>query len=174
MTGDVAPFLHQLLLACQQVLAQSRARAGMTDTEYAALHHLTHQSDGLTPGQLERSLAITSGSVTKLVDRLEARRLARRIRNPNGDRRSVTVQATQRGKTLIESDLQRLVEHLPQADEAPSRDAREALARLLALVPDRSTRGEAFRTMTPWRGRGGGSSGRGRIAAYGRSPTGRW
>jgi len=137
VTGDVAPFLHQLLLATQQVVAQGRARAGMTNAEYAALHHLTHHRNGLTPTQLERSLAITSGSVAKLVDRLEARRLARRIRNPTGDRRRVTVQATKRGKDLIEGDLQRLLDHLPDGDPALSHDARRTIAGLLTLTTHR-------------------------------------
>jgi DNA-binding MarR family transcriptional regulator len=134
VTGDVVPFLHQLLLATQQVVAQGRARAGMTNAEYAALHHLTHHPSGLTPTQLERSLAITSGSVAKLVDRLETRRLARRIRNSAGDRRRVTVQATKRGKDLIEGDLQRLLDHLPDADPALSHDARRTIAGLLTLT----------------------------------------
>jgi DNA-binding MarR family transcriptional regulator len=137
VTGDVVPFLHQLLLATQQVVAQGRARAGMTNAEYAALHHLTHHPNGLTPTQLERSLAITSGSVAKLVDRLEARRLARRIRNPSGDRRRVTVQATKRGKDLIAGDLHRLLDHLPDADAVLSHDASRAVARLLTLTADR-------------------------------------
>jgi DNA-binding MarR family transcriptional regulator len=135
MPADVTPFLHQLLLATQQVIAQGRARAGMTNAEYAALHQLTHRPEGLTPGQLERSLAITSGSVTKLVDRLEARRLARRTRNPHGDRRSVTVQATKRGHDLIHRDLQQLLQHLPDGGAPLSPDARHAVARLLSLTP---------------------------------------
>ena len=137
MTGDVVPFLHQLLLATQQVVAQGRARAGMTNAEYAALHHLTHHPNGLTPTQLERSLAITSGSVAKLIDRLETRRLARRIRNSGGDRRRVTVQATKRGKDLIEGDLQRLLDLLPDADAALSHDARRTIAGLLTLTAHR-------------------------------------
>jgi DNA-binding MarR family transcriptional regulator len=134
VTGDVVPFLHQLLLATQQVVAQGRARAGMTNAEYAALRHLTHHPSGLTPTQLERSLAITSGSVAKLIDRLETRRLARRIRNSSGDRRRVTVQATKRGKDLIAGDLQRLLDHLPDADAALSHDARRTIAGLLTLT----------------------------------------
>jgi DNA-binding MarR family transcriptional regulator len=137
VTGDVAPFLHQLLLATQQVVAQGRARARMTNAEYAALYHLSHHANGLTPGQLEQSLAITSGSVAKLVDRLEARRLARRIRNPGGDRRRVTVQATARGHALIEADLSWLLRHLPEADAILSHDAHHAVARLVTLAADR-------------------------------------
>lgn len=148
MTGDVAPFLHQLLLATQKVVAQGRARARMTNAEYAALYHLTHHPDGLTPVQLERSLAITSGSVAKLVDRLEARGLARRTRNPGGDRRRVTVQATTHGNELIEGDLHRLLDRLPDARAPLSPDAGRAVACLLTLAADRPSLPDLLSTPT--------------------------
>jgi MarR family transcriptional regulator, organic hydroperoxide resistance regulator len=135
MSADLAPFLHQILLAAQQLTAPYRARANMTSAEYAGLQHLAQHRDGLTPGQLGVRLAITSGSVTKLVDRLEARRLARRIRKPHADRRSVTVVATNEGVDLISRDLRELIDEL-DGTGAPPLDPgqREVVGRLLASV----------------------------------------
>jgi MarR family 2-MHQ and catechol resistance regulon transcriptional repressor len=126
--------LHHLLITCQQVTARARARAGITQSEYAALHHLTHNREGLTPGELGSSLALTSGSITKLVDRLEARKLAQRVRLPGADRRSVTVVATNNGTKLIEHDLQQLVADLPGKAKSLTAEERATVARLLALV----------------------------------------
>jgi DNA-binding MarR family transcriptional regulator len=134
MTADLAPLLHQLLLAAHQLHAQNRARADMTTSEYAGLQHLVHDHDGLTPGQLASRLAITSGSITKLVDRLEARRLVRRIRHPHADRRSITVIATPQGVNLIKRDLELLVEQLPQPHALVDQDQQKAFAQLLTLL----------------------------------------
>jgi DNA-binding MarR family transcriptional regulator len=135
MSGDIAPFLHQILLAAQQMTAPYRARANMTSAEYAGLQHLTHHREGLTPGQLGARLAITSGSVTKLVDRLEARRLVRRVRRPHTDRRSVTVVATPAGVDLISRDLNALVDELLNGSPMPvAADQREVVGKLLAAV----------------------------------------
>jgi DNA-binding MarR family transcriptional regulator len=135
VTADLAPLLHQLLLAAHQLNAQNRARANMTTSEYAGLQHLAHNHNGLTPGQLASRLAITSGSITKLIDRLEARRLARRIRHPHTDRRSITVIATEQGVNLIQRDLDLLVEQLARTDTPINHDQHEALAQLIALAP---------------------------------------
>ncbi len=137
MSADIAPFLHQILLAAQQMTAPYRAKANMTSAEYAGLQHLVHHRDGLTPGQLGARLAITSGSVTKLVDRLEARRLARRIRKPHADRRSVTVVATREGVNLISRDLESLVGQLEGAATPLDQKQREAVGRLLAAITPR-------------------------------------
>jgi DNA-binding MarR family transcriptional regulator len=134
MALSPAQSLHQLLLATYRVVAEGRARTGMTNADYAALHHLTYHPEGLTPGQLERRLAITSGSVTKLIDRLEARHLARRTRDPNGDRRSLTVIATKRGIDLTHHELQHLLQRLPDTEAPLTDDARAALARLITLA----------------------------------------
>jgi MarR family transcriptional regulator, organic hydroperoxide resistance regulator len=140
MPGDLAPFLHQLLLAAQQLAATSRARADMTTTEYTALHHLTHHRGGLTPSQLGSRLAITSGSVTQVIDRLEHRRLARRVRQPTGDRRSITIIATPTGTNLITQDLQTLLTHIPTTTPTPlTHDQRDIVARLLHILDTNPT-----------------------------------
>ena len=84
----------------------------------------------LNPKHLRETMMITSATVTHRLDKLEERKLVRRS-NDTADRRSVVVQLTPRGKTLIDSaieahvaTLDRLVGHLSRAD-------RKELARLL-------------------------------------------
>ena len=133
MTGDLVPLLHQLLVAAQQVNAHHRAGAKMTASEYAGLQHLAHSENGLTPGQLGERLALTSGSVTKLVDRLERRRLVRRVRPSNADRRSVTVVATSAGEALIDRDIRAILDS-PNAPGSPTQIQRDAALSLLAYL----------------------------------------
>jgi DNA-binding MarR family transcriptional regulator len=62
---------------------------GAAPAEFKAMDHIM-ASDGLTPGQLGDRLALTSGAVTALVDRLERLGWVRRVPHPT-DRRSVIV-----------------------------------------------------------------------------------
>jgi Transcriptional regulators len=131
MSTKLVPFLHHLLVASQELTAPDRARARMTSAEYTGLQHLTHHREGLTPGQLGARLAITSGSVTKLVDRLEARSLASRVRRPGGDRRSVTIVATTEGVELICRDLRAVMDRLGISPAESGADRREVVERIL-------------------------------------------
>ena len=76
-----------------EVLAFSAAltrRTGLALSEMAALEHLSHAEDGLTPTQLGGRLSLSSGAVTALLDRLERGGYAERRPNPR-DRRSSVV-----------------------------------------------------------------------------------
>lgn len=53
------------------------------------------------PGALQEMTGLSSGGVSKLVDRLEAQGLVRRVFGPvDGDRRAVLVQLTPKGRRL--------------------------------------------------------------------------
>jgi DNA-binding MarR family transcriptional regulator len=108
----------------------------MTSHEYAALQHLVHhRGRGLTPSQLGRRLAITSGSVTKLIDRLEERGMVRRQPRDGSDRRSrLTVVATRDGTKLIDHDLRTLTRELPAPGRQITPAEAKAVTRLLAAV----------------------------------------
>lgn len=67
----------------------------------------------LTPTELGRAMLLSSGGVTKRLDRLVAARLVRRRPDP-ADRRGVIVRLTPRGRQLIERAL---VEHLANEEE---------------------------------------------------------
>jgi DNA-binding MarR family transcriptional regulator len=53
----------------------------------------------ITAGQLAREAGLTTGAVTALLDRLEAKGLVRRLRDP-GDRRRVLVELTDKAREL--------------------------------------------------------------------------
>lgn len=87
----------------------------------------------LTPTELYRGVLVNSATMTERIDRLERRRLVRRIRSDR-DRRSVSVELTAAGRKLIDqaaADLlatqAQLLEGLPEPD-------RRSLARLLAKL----------------------------------------
>src|SRR4051812_14953271 len=84
----------------------------------------------LTPGELTRATMVTTGGMTKRLDRLEARGLVRRDPDPT-DRRGRLIGLTDQGRTLVDEVVQaeldneeRLLARLPTRD-------RERLARLL-------------------------------------------
>lgn len=87
---------HDLLLAFRSLVAALMSysaaegrRLGLSMVEIAVLEHL--QSSGeLTPGQIGERLALSSGTVTGLIDRLERGGYIERARHPQ-DRRSVVI-----------------------------------------------------------------------------------
>ena len=79
-------------------LDRSLTSFDVTGKQLAILSLLYNAGDS-TPARLAEMLAIDMGAVTRLLDRLEKKRLIARKRNPN-DRRSVTIQMTATGKTL--------------------------------------------------------------------------
>ena len=87
----------------------------------------------LSAGALLKTAMVTSGAITNRVDRLEAKGLLERVRDP-ADRRGVRVRLTDTGLELIE----RLVpEHLANEERllaALSQDDRDALMTLLRTL----------------------------------------
>jgi len=86
---------------------------------------------GLTPTTMSRSTMVSSGGMTKRLNRLEARGLVRREPAPD-DRRSTLVALTETGRDLVDATV---VEHLENEE------------RLLAVLPasDRDTLVELLR-----------------------------
>src|SRR5687767_8685259 len=64
-------------------------RLGAPSVEFKAMDHLQEAGE-LTPGQLADRLALTTGAVTAVIDRLEKLGWAKRAPHPT-DRRSVVV-----------------------------------------------------------------------------------
>ncbi len=85
--------VHLLHVQVGEVLAFAAAmaqRTGLSLSEMAALEHLQHSHEGLTPTELGRRLSLSSGAITALVDRLERTGHVERRPNP-ADRRSSVV-----------------------------------------------------------------------------------
>jgi DNA-binding MarR family transcriptional regulator len=68
---------------------------GLGHSEFIALGHL-YDSGSITASDLGERLHLTSGSVTALINRLEAAGYAERVDNPD-DRRSVLINSTAAG-----------------------------------------------------------------------------
>jgi DNA-binding MarR family transcriptional regulator len=117
---------------------QRTARAallGLTATDLLALHHIGRRQD-LTPGELARLLALSSGGTTAVVDRLCRAGLVTRTTGSGGRRRVLlALTADAAGPTAAQSvaDFDELAAELSQAE-------RVVVERFLARLADRAER----------------------------------
>jgi DNA-binding MarR family transcriptional regulator len=106
-------------------------RMGAPPVEFRVMDHLTEAGE-LTPSQLADRLAMTSGAVTAVIDRLERLGWVTRAPNPR-DRRSVVIRkaAPPSGELYdpVAARLQRVAEKLsPEEREVAIRFLEEAAA----------------------------------------------
>ncbi len=129
--------IHRIAAALTPELSAVYAEFGLGEGEFDVLATLRRSGPpyALTPGDLGDRTMVTSGAVSKRLDRLEARGLVER-RASAADRRSRTVHLTAQGRDLIDRAM---TAHA--ANEArllgalPARD-RDALARLLGRLAE--------------------------------------
>ena len=108
---DTAPLLvigriHRIAAALTPELVAVYARHGLGEGDFDVLATLRRQGApfALTPGELGDRTMVTSGAVSKRVDRLEARGLVER--RPSGsDGRSRTVLLTREGRQVIDAAM---------------------------------------------------------------------
>lgn len=131
--GRILRVARELDLPLQQVFR----RFGLGPGEFDVLATLRRAGDPyrLTPGALVESMMVSSGAVTKRVDRLERPGLVARAPDPR-DRRGVLVGLTPEGLTLVDhaveahlANEERLLARLTQKE-------REQLAHLLRKLGD--------------------------------------
>jgi DNA-binding MarR family transcriptional regulator len=99
----------------------------------------------LTPGVLSRSTMVTTGGMTKLLDRLEAHRLIRREPDPR-DRRGKLIALTDDGRALVDRAVEahlRNEERLLADLTAAKREELAALLRELLIALDARSAGNA-------------------------------
>lgn len=107
--------LHQELVRLSQVLVSEgtklmgafAAQQGLHPTDVAALTRIMVAEEAgapLTAGALAEELALTSGAVTSVVDRLERAGYVVRVRD-HGDRRKVLLQYSPAGRSLADEFL---------------------------------------------------------------------
>lgn len=107
--------LHRELVRLSQVLVSEgtklvgafAAQQGLHPTDVAALTRVLVAEEAgapLTAGGLAEELALTSGAVTSVVDRLERAGYVVRVRDP-GDRRKVLLQYSAAGRSLADEFL---------------------------------------------------------------------
>ena len=124
--------LHRLAIQLDEELRPVFAAAGLSDGDFDVLAALRRSGAPyeLSPGELADTTMVTSGAVTKRLDRLEGAGLVSR-RTSADDGRGRRVRLTERGRTLVDETFEkhlanehRLVSLLGEAD-------RRELARLL-------------------------------------------
>jgi DNA-binding MarR family transcriptional regulator len=86
------------------------AEVGLETWEFDVLAALRRAGSpyALSPGQIGAQTLVTSGTMTNRVDRLEARGLVKRERDP-GDRRGIRVVLTESGKRAVDLALEDLL-----------------------------------------------------------------
>lgn len=135
---DVSPLLvigriHRIAQALTPELVEVYARHGLGEGDFDVLATLRRQGPpfALTPTALVERTMVTSGAVSKRVDRLADRGLV--VRRPRrSDRRSVVVALTARGRRVIDGAMEEHVANEARLLEGLSADERAALATLLA------------------------------------------
>ncbi|MAY19456.1 MAG: hypothetical protein CL955_02405 [Erythrobacteraceae bacterium] len=100
MSAQILPSMRALQAALDRFDRQAATRMGLGRNDAAALRLLVEHGPA-TPAAIMAELAITSGSVTALLDRLERAGLAHR-RAHESDRRSLVVEASEAGRGACE------------------------------------------------------------------------
>ncbi len=98
------PSLGRLLRRANRLVHSTiEARFGAADLNFTQWHalHLIRDAGTMTAGELSASMEITTGSLTRVIDGLEARHLLARDRNVL-DRRVVKLRLTQNGRTKLD------------------------------------------------------------------------
>ena len=90
--------LHQVVRDVNTKLDRRFASFGLTTQQAALL--LSAAGGGSSPRQLMSVVGTDTAGMTKLLDRLEGKGLVKRCPNPD-DRRSVLVEPTERGLTMV-------------------------------------------------------------------------
>jgi DNA-binding MarR family transcriptional regulator len=124
-------------------------RAGLSDSELAALEHLA--AEPLGPAELARRLTISTAAATGVVDRLEQRGHVER-RPHAADRRRVAVSLTDSGYADLRARLSETFDALLVWDAGFDEDERALVARYLEGVVgvlDAAAHREAAARTTP-------------------------
>jgi DNA-binding MarR family transcriptional regulator len=127
--------IHRIAAVLTPELTAVYARFGLGEGEFDVLATLRRQGEPytLTPGELSERTMVTSGAVSKRLDRLEARGLVER-RAASGDGRSRTVHLTDAGRDLIDEAMAAHMANEHRLLAALPADDRDALAGLLARL----------------------------------------
>lgn len=102
---------------------------GISVPELLALQNLDADG-GLGPSELARRLQLSTGTVTALVDRLEAGGHAARVAHPS-DRRRVVVTRTAKASEELAGELEPLEREIRDLVESLSEDDRRVVGRFL-------------------------------------------
>jgi DNA-binding MarR family transcriptional regulator len=134
---DVSPMgiigrLHRLAIRLDAELRTVFAEAGLSDGDFDVLACLRRSDPPheLTPGDLVASTMVTSGAITKRIDRLERAGLVTRTVS-DADARSRRVALTAKGRRVVDDLLDKHVANEHRLVAGFSERERKELARLL-------------------------------------------
>ncbi|MDA0563334.1 MarR family transcriptional regulator [Streptomonospora sp. S1-112] len=139
ITGSAIPGWAILVVQVNNVVA---TRLGVTDTDVQCLHVLGRHGPA-TPGALATRVNLTTGSASRMIDRLVAAGCVRRVPDP-GDRRRVLIEPTQEGLDQVRAAYAGLVDRTRADLDAFTDGELDAILRFLRAA-ERSTEAEIQR-----------------------------
>jgi DNA-binding MarR family transcriptional regulator len=124
--------LHKTFL---KMATSALSEVGLELWEYDVLSALRRQGApfGLAATELAETTSLSSGAMTNRIDRLAAKKLVRRERDPT-DRRGVIVVLTGKGVRVIDKAIQLRLEAADKGIQGLSKKERATLASLLRKV----------------------------------------
>jgi MarR family transcriptional regulator, organic hydroperoxide resistance regulator len=135
-TVQVVRGLRRIVKALETYSQDVRSTYGVTGPQLWALKTLQREG-GMTVGRLAAGLAVHQSSISILLDRLQKRRLVRRVRRPP-DHRIVQVELTTRGAIIAaeapEAAQGRLLHALDAMSAHERHRIRRAVDRLVAAM----------------------------------------
>jgi DNA-binding MarR family transcriptional regulator len=145
--------ISRLAGTVDELLRPVFAARGLGDGDFDVLATLRRSGAPyeLTPGELGASTMVTSGAVTKRVDRLERAGLVER-RVDDTDARGRRIRLTERGTAMIDESYAVHMDNEARMLAGLTPDERADLVRLLRRVA------ESFAAASPTRGRNAGGS----------------
>jgi DNA-binding MarR family transcriptional regulator len=100
MAESMGHLLYQLMLNMRREIETRMAEHGLTDAQWKPLLMLKLGRAG-TAFELAREMCVDAGAMTRMLDRLESKRLIERVRSET-DRRVVHLQLTAEGESVVE------------------------------------------------------------------------
>jgi DNA-binding MarR family transcriptional regulator len=145
-TGHVVAALRSLDLAIDRVRTAFAHRYRITINDSLVISHLAANGRRLKPSEIAARVLVTSGTMTPMLDRLEAAKFVRREPNPD-DRRSIIVVLTDVGDAALaeyrENFRKAIEQAVPPALRSDLAHCMTALAGALHVVStDMETDGE--------------------------------
>lgn len=131
-TEDTAARLHSAAIRLLRTLRREDEAAGLSGPRLSALSVIVFAGP-LSLAQLAAAEQVRPPTMSRLVDALVRAGLATREAAP-GDRRSVRIAATVRGRSILEAGRDRRVRALNQRLEQLQPEERELLGRGIALL----------------------------------------
>ncbi|WP_246858467.1 MarR family winged helix-turn-helix transcriptional regulator [Citricoccus sp. SGAir0253] len=133
---DVLNLLRKYRDAERRMRTRTRDSMGMGETDLVALRYLlraTRAGERVRQRDLAQVLEITSASASALVDRLVRDGYAQRVAHPD-DRRSVSIEPTQKSDEDVRSTLGAMHRRMLEAAESLSPEELAAVAKFLTAL----------------------------------------